>query len=41
MFEQEFLNNYAVQILDTKYVQVDTNKVAINQKHLKINQHHN
>ncbi len=32
MFDQEILDNYATQILDTKYKKVDTNKVAANQK---------
>ncbi len=41
MFEQEIFNNYATQILDAKYKQVNTNKVAVNQKHLNLNQHHN
>ncbi len=40
MFDQEILNNYATQILDAKYKQVDTNRVAANQKHLNVNQHH-
>ncbi len=30
MFDQEILNNYAAGILDAKYEQVDTNKVAVN-----------
>ncbi len=30
MFEQEILNNCAAQILDAKYEQANTNKVAAN-----------
>ncbi len=32
MFDQEILHNYAGQILGAKYKQVDTNKVAAEQK---------
>ncbi len=28
MFDQEILNNYATWILDAKYEQIDTNRVA-------------
>ncbi len=35
MFDWEILNNYAVWILDAKYKQVDTNRVAANQNQLK------
>ncbi len=41
MFEQEILNNYAPQILNVKYNQIDTNRVATNQKHLNVYQLHN
>ncbi len=41
MFDQEILDNYAVWILDVKYKQVNTNKVAVNYKQLNINQCHN
>ncbi len=37
MFDQEILDNYAVWILDVKYKQVNTNKVAVNYKQLNIN----
>ncbi len=40
MIDQEIVDNYAAQILDVKYKQVDTNKVAANQKQLNTNQHH-
>ncbi len=32
MFDQEILNNYATQILDAKYKQIDTNRVASDQE---------
>ncbi len=41
MFSQEILDNYDIQILDAKFEQVGINKVAINLKHLNINQLHN
>lgn len=41
MFDWEILNNYAKQILDAKYKQIDTNKITFNQKHINITQHHN
>ncbi len=40
MFDREILDNYAARILDAKYEQVDTNKVAADQKHLNVNQRH-
>ncbi len=40
MLDQEILNNYAARILDAKYKQVDTNKVAADQKNLNFNQCH-
>ncbi len=40
MFDQEILNNYAAIILDAKYEQVNSNKVAANQKQLNVNQCH-
>ncbi len=40
VFNQEILNNYAARILDAKYEQVETNRVAANQKHLNVNQRH-
>ncbi len=40
MFDQEILDNYATRILDAKYEQVDTNRVAANQKQLNVNQRH-
>ncbi len=40
MFDQEILDNYAARILDAKYKQVNTNKVAANQKQLNVNQRH-
>ncbi len=30
MFEQDILNNYATQIIDTKYEQVVTNRITAN-----------
>ncbi len=38
IFEQEILNNTASQILEAKYEEVNTNKVATDQKQLNINQ---
>ncbi len=38
MFDWEILDNYAAQILDAKYKQVNTNGVAADQKHLNVNQ---
>ncbi len=40
MFEQEILNIYATRIWAVKNEQVETNKVAIDQTHLNIKQHH-
>ncbi len=40
MFQQEFLITYFTQMLDAKYKQFNTNKVAIDQKHLNLNQCH-
>ncbi len=40
IFDWEILDNYAARILDAKYEQVSTNKVATNQKQLNINQRH-
>ncbi len=40
IFDQEILDNYAAQIHNAKYEQVDTNKVAVAQKQLNINQCH-
>ncbi len=37
MFDWEILDNYATRILDAKYEQVDTNRVAANQKQLNVN----
>ncbi len=41
MFKQGILFNYATWLLVNKYKQVNTNRVATNQKHLNINQHWN
>ncbi len=41
MFDWEILDNYAAQILNAKYEQVDTNKVGADQKQLNNNQCHN
>ncbi len=40
MFDREILDNYAARILDAKYEQVDTNKVAADQTHLNVHQCH-
>ncbi len=37
LFDWEILDNYVALILDAKYNQVDTNKVASNWKQLSIN----
>ncbi len=36
MFDQEILDIYAIRILDAKYKQVNTNKVAADQKQLNV-----
>lgn len=41
MVDQDILNNYGAHILDAKYAQAKTNKVAANQKQVTINQYHN
>ncbi len=40
MFNQENVNNHATQRQDVKYKQVDTNKIAANQKDLNTTQLH-
>ncbi len=39
IFKLEILDNYVTRILDTKYKNFNTNKVAIDQKHLNRNQY--